>query len=622
MPAPAPDPADIRAQLDRMLASDVFSSAPTSARLLRFIVETSLKGDPSALKETLIGIEVFDRRSSFDPKTDSIVRSQVGNLRNRLARYYESAGASDPVRIEIPKGAYIPEFHVSSSELQSAPASDKPPLSSPPPRRLLFALTTLLLLTIAGFLAIRAFRPPSDVGSVAVLPFLDLSPARDQEYFCDGLSEEIIDTLARIPDLRVVARTSSFAFKGKTADIREIGRSLGVTAVMEGSVRREGDRLRITAQLIRVSDGTHLWSESFDRAAGEVIPVETEISRNIASRMLGRGVTAAPRRPIPAEAHRLYLEGRYFIESSEPDLVAKALERFQQSLRLDPGQAIFWAGLADAYYYQADSGLAPPLSVMPKAKEAAQRAADLDPASAEAHTSLGIIKLHWDWDWPAAESEFRTAIRLSPGNGFIRHWLGHALEIQNKLDAAISELQAASDLDPLSALVLIDLGASLSSAGRFAAAAAVFQRAAELHPGAPFPYLKLAQTYYCLGDTARAREFMDKAPRIEDARVSRYIAATFAALRGDKDQARHVLAELVAANPNSSHMAAAYVSGLLGDETEMLDALELAYRDRDPELPYLQLLPGTSSSHPRFLRLLSNLHLKPLTVSCQKPTTH
>jgi serine/threonine-protein kinase len=279
---------------------------------------------------------------------------------------------------------------------------------------------TVLVVLAIGFLYWKnrqSKAPGGTLSSVVVLPFLDLSPQKDQDYFSDGLTEEIIDGLSRVPNLRVVARTSAFAFKGKAADIRAIGQQLNVSAVLEGSVRKSGDQLRITAQLNRVSDGTHLWSRTYDRQLRDVFAVQREISQSIADQLRAGQV---PHREPTAnlEAYRLYQEGRYFFNQHlGPDSYRKAIERYQQAIERDPKFALSYSGLADAYAYLAESFVVAPREVMPKAKEAAEKAVALDDSLGEGHASLGIVKLDYEWDRGGSPARISASHATEPRFG-------------------------------------------------------------------------------------------------------------------------------------------------------------------------------------------------------------
>ena len=366
-----------RRQLERVLASAGFSRNERLARFLQFVVEQHLEGKDDEIKESVIALEVFGRGPDHDPKQDSIVRTEAGRLRARLGEYYVGEGKNDALVIELPKGGYAPVFR--QAAVEPTITSSGPAVNSPRPglrarlEKYYFgrretrkpvarknwhsAAGWIGLLAVAALSGLAVFRSarkssiPRPEKSIAVLPFLDLSPTKDQEYFCDGMTDELISELAKSDGLRVVARTSVFAFKGKPQDVRQVGKQLNVATVLEGSIRKDGDHLRITAQLIGVPDGYHLWSESYDRELKDVFAVQKELSRSIAGALqvsLG-GPPPAVRDTSNLEAYNLYLLGRYhWSKRSEPELDA-AVRDFEAAVRLDPTYARAYAGLADAY---------------------------------------------------------------------------------------------------------------------------------------------------------------------------------------------------------------------------------------------------------------------------------
>jgi TolB-like protein/Tfp pilus assembly protein PilF len=412
--------------------------------------------------------------------------------------------------------------------------------------------TAAVLVLAAVFFTWKWVRERADntLASVVVLPFLDLSPQKDQEYFSDGLTEEIIDALTRVPNLRVVSRTSAFAFKGKPADIREIGRQLNVSAVLEGSVRKAGDQLRITAQLNRVSDGTHLWSRTFDRQLHDIFAVQQEISQSIAGRL--RAGPVAERPPTEnLEAYRLFQEGRYlFNQHLPPDSYRKAIERYQQAIQLDPRFALAYAAMADAYAYLAENFVAAPREEMPKAKQAAEKAVSLDDNLSEAHTSMGIVKMDYDWDRDGARKEFLKAMQLNPGSGYVHHWYAHSLEAQGRLEEAMKEMRAALDLDPLSLVIRWDIALELISTKRYGEAVANLKKSLELFPNQPILLTLEAVAYYDKGDLAMGHgtiEAMKAAAAADGMSGDPYIiifVAWAAAKEGRRAEAEQGLAEL------------------------------------------------------------------------------
>ncbi len=283
-PPEAPIPVEaVRAQMEKILATELFAGSERLSRFLRFTVEEALQGRADQLKEYVLGVEVCDRKKSFDPRLESIVRTEAGRLRAKLKEYYETLGRNDPVRIDYGRGSYAPVF-----EWRKRTASALRQWFRRHWKTAAVVTSVVLLEALTHGPASLFWRnlsrgepgraPPS---SIVVLPFTDLSPEKGQEYFSDGLTEELISRLSQVQGLRIVARTSSFQFKGKTQDIRKIGKELNVEGVLEGSIRKSGNRLRITTQLIDVADGFHVWSQSYEREMKDVLETQVEIAQAI-----------------------------------------------------------------------------------------------------------------------------------------------------------------------------------------------------------------------------------------------------------------------------------------------------------------------------------------------------
>ncbi|HUE88150.1 MAG TPA: protein kinase [Vicinamibacterales bacterium] len=361
-----------------------------------------------------------------------------------------------------------------------------------------------------------ARQMPVSAKSVAVLPFANLSPDPDNEYFADGMTEEIINALAQIEDLHVPARTSSFAFKGKQEDLRVIGAKLGVGVVLEGSVRKAGNRLRITAQLVNVADGYHLWSDRFDRTLDDVFAIQDEIARAIADRLrvsLGTSgdhpVVTPPTQNL--RAYELYLQGRFFWNQRGPGLF-KGLQCFQEALALDPAYAVAHAGLADAYSLLGFYGAMRPNDAMPRAKDAAQRALALDDGLAEAHASLGFVSMAFDWDWETAEAEFRRAIVINPKLVAARYWYAAYLAlIPGRFDEAVTEARRSVELDPLAVYPRVQLGTVLYISRRFADAVAELELAVQSEPSFFLAHRLLGLALFELGRTDEAVAALQRA---------------------------------------------------------------------------------------------------------------
>lgn len=451
-------------------------------------------------------------------------------------------------------------------------------------------LLVLLLLVFIGAIA-QLFRraierdKASALSSVVVLPFLDLSPQKDQEYFSDGLTEEIIDALSRVPKLRVVARTSAFAFKGKNTDIRQIGQ-LNVDAVLEGSVRKDGDKLRITAQLNRVSDGTHLWSRTFDRQLRDIFATQREISQSIADQLRAGQI---PERPSTTNlaAYDLYQEGRYFLFQSEQAALPKARDRFQKAISLDPKFALAYAGLADTYAYQAELEFGTPAKeVMPKAKEYALQAIAIDETCGEAHTSLGIVLLEYEWNYAAAQHEFWRAMQLNPSSGYVHHWYAHSLEAHGNVAEALGEMRASLALDPLSTMIRGDVIAGLISEKKYDEALK------ELTPADPFVERDEAFIYQAKGEVAGARLRWDRAmsvhPEMKDQPKELAFSGVLLANEGHLAEARQILDRLEEMRKavNVDGFTVVPLCSVLGDHDRMRLWAQRAYDARSRSLVY------------------------------------
>jgi len=377
-----------------------------------------------------------------------------------------------------------------------------------------------------------------------------MSAAHDQEYFCDGVTEELISALAATKDLRVVARTSSFAFKGKSLDIHEIGRELRADAIVEGSVRRSGGDLRITAQLIRVSDGYHLWAKSYDRKAQDVLAVEQEIAELITTtlrRQISAAATGTQREAasINLEAHDYYLLGRYHWNHFEPGELLKAIEYFEKAIALDPNSSMAYSGLADAYSYLIDMDFLPASEILPKARAAADRALALNPNSAEAHTARGLVAHELEWDQRSARQHFLRAIELNPNYAYGIHWYAHFLEFTGHLEEAAVQMERALANDPLARLYTFDLAMIHYRMHHFDQAMKGVDRAQALEP----EYFLLDMARGMITEARRgpseALAFYRKAnERMQGSPASLSVLARAEALAGDAIAARGHLAAL------------------------------------------------------------------------------
>ncbi len=459
----------------------------------------------------------------------------------------------------------------------------------------------------------------SRTSSVAVLPFANLSADKEQEYFCDGIAEEIINALNHVENLRVVARTSSFSFKGKDFDTREIGRRLNVDTLLEGSVRRSGDRLRVIAQLVSVSDGYHLWSERFDRQIQDVFAIQDEISLTIVDRLkvrlhAGEKALLTKRYTEDQEAYNLYLQGRHYWNRRHEGGLQKGIGAFEQAALRDPMYAPAYVGIGDCYNQLAHWGYLEPKEAYRKAKEAVERALSLDAALAEAHASLGWIKLWHDWDWTGSEKEFRDALRLNPNYSMAHEWYALYLAVMRRIDEGVTEVRRAAELDPLSLVVNSILALGHYWARQFDEAIAQLNKTLELDASFPQAYLYLCWAQAGKGSWPESIAAGEKFVTLTNgSAVSLSYLGTVCALAGDVGRAYESLEqiEFLARGRYVSPMYRAMIHMGLGSKDETFRYLELARQERESFLPIIYSFPLVDSirDDARFVDLLERMNL-------------
>jgi serine/threonine protein kinase/TolB-like protein/cytochrome c-type biogenesis protein CcmH/NrfG len=479
-PVDPPSPAAIRQHLAKLLSDSSIAGAERLSGLLRFVVEETLNERQNQLKETRIGLDVFGRKAdSYDPAFDPIVRVQMGRLRAKLRAYYNGPGRSDDVRIDVPVGSYVPAFTTAVARTHTA--------SEPGPSS-------------------------ADDQRIAVLPIVNMSADGENQYFCDGLTEELINHLAQIPQLRVVARTSSFQFKDAARDIRKVGRLLDVSKVLEGSVRKSGNRIRVTVQLINVADGCHLWSERYESDLSDIFAIHENIStavqRSLQRQVLGTDSGGGnQKRPQRIDAYNLYLQGRFQWKKRTEQGLRTALDHFQEAARLEPAFARALSGVADCYLMLGMSAAKSPDHCMPRAAEAARLALQLDDSLAEAHASLAAVHNCYDWNLRAAEQGYRRAIELDPSYATALHWLGMFRQATSgRFAEAVDSLEQAIELDPLSPPIIADLGLAHAFGETFDAAAMYCRQALSLEAHFHRPYWFLGLTNAWSGNFQAAED--------------------------------------------------------------------------------------------------------------------
>jgi TolB-like protein/Tfp pilus assembly protein PilF len=458
--------------------------------------------------------------------------------------------------------------------------------------------------------------------SIVVLPFVNMSADPENEYFSDGLTEEIINALTQLKELRVVARTSSFVFKGKSADIAKIGHKLNVSYVLEGSVRKDKERLRITAQLINVANGYHIWSEQFDRELDDIFAIQNEIALAIVEKLKIRLVPhersrLVEKRTSNLAAHEAYLKGRYFWNQRGPGL-KKAVDLFKLALAEDDNYADAYVGLADTYALLAFYGYRPPTEVMPKAKDAVHRALEIDETLAEAHSSLGFIHTIFDWDWDSASKEFERALELNPSYSPARYWRTNLLMTQGRLEEAVSEISHSLEYDPLSIYMQAFLGVVLMTSKKYQQASEHLLKALALEPtnfiarsGLGVAYCFQSRIEEGILEIQQAIDLSDR-----DEWPVAALGIVHAAF-GDRSRAREILNELEQ-RARDEYVSAIHIAAIhaqLGEKDRAFEWLERAYEERCSLLfavvnGYIGRTFDLLENEPRFHDLLRRIGLR------------
>ena len=573
----------IRQQLEKILSSGLFLRSERMVRFLRLAVERTLDGRPEELKEYLVGVEVFDRKPDYDPRVDPIVRVEARRLRSKLKAYYEREGRDDAIVIEFVAGSYAPRIR------ERAPAS-------------------------------VAVKPAAGLLTLAVLPLANLSASPEDEYFSDGMTEELIHALTKVPGMRVVAWNTALQWSARQQDRTAIREQLQVDALVTGSVRIAGPSLRVRAQMIDTASGVYLWSETFDRQMQDVFAIQEEIARNIVRTLrdqlaLGAETALAGRSRSSLSAYDYYLKGRYYWHRRTPDDLARGIRYFEAAIAADANYAPAYAGLADGYALQVDYGVVRSAEGMPKVKAAASRAVELDPELAEAYVSLALYHSHYERDWTRAGQLYREALRLNPGYATTHHWMAtDYFVVLGRFDEALAAIDVARQLDPLSSIIHEGCGYIRMLMRQYDRALEEYRRLVEAHPTFFKGYTSMGRAYSLQGKYLDAVAMLEKGrslggdiPSILGALGQVY------ALAGEKQRARELLAQLGekarTAFVTSTCFAIIHIG--LGELSTALDWLEKGCERRDPSLTVLKVHPiyDPLRRKARFRALLKRLGL-------------
>jgi serine/threonine protein kinase/Tfp pilus assembly protein PilF len=449
--------------------------------------------------------------------------------------------------------------------------------------------------------------------SIAVLPFVDMSPAKDQEYFCDGIAEEIINALTHVQDLRVVARTSAFSFKGKDLDVREIGRKLNVNTILEGSIKKAGNRLRITAQLVNVADGYHLWSERYDRDMEDIFAIEDEISLAIVDKLKVRLLSGEKEKLVKRytdnlEAYSLYLKGRYYWNSLTPEGWEKSYECYKQAIAIDPDYALAYSGLAIWHGSLGIWGDVHPRKAFSQCRELTLKAIELDDNIADAHSALGVVYWLHDWDRSEGQREYQRGIELEPANAFAHLNLALSLATVKAFDEALLHAKKVQQLDPLSSLINTWAASIITYSGQYEESIIQFQQIIASDPISWQPHHNLSVAYIYQGKFDDAISAAAEAvKRSGGASIAKTYLGCAYALAGQREKAQEQLNSLLERR-RQKHIPATFFVWLYTTLEEIDEAyswLEKAVQDHDPWLCFYGISAhAVRASDPRFDKLI------------------
>lgn len=656
-----PEPADsvsselVQAELQKIITSRTFRAAQGQKKFLAYTVQQRMAGNADLLKEYVIATEALGRDESFDPRLDPIVRTEARKLRARLAKYYETEGAGDSLRIEFRKGSYVPFFHdgpriepkqpiVEQNNASAAAPADTPtptPLvaasapsglqsSATPPvaradsrRRPLFAYASTAVIAVclvAIFYRLSGTRISEIIlatnhPSVAVLHLVDLS--NDGEGFTSyRLTEEISNALRQSPGLRVVAQQCVFRFQPSPANLRQLGQKLRVHAVLVGIVTRSANHLKVAIQLNNTQTGNHLWSGSYERDPSTVLNIAPEIATAVTN-VLGVGVPVGQQKIIelPASPNRAanedYLRGLYFRNRVTVDSLNTAIQYFKKAITEDPSFARAYAGLADCYAMERSVAAVPPLEVAPLIEAAASEALQLDPKLGEPHINLAV-SAEYRYDWATAEREFHKGLELSPDSVIGHLWYAWYLVLVGHNDQVLAQTKVAAEVDPVSPYAVDSIGRYYSRMGRYNNAIEEYQSALTLEPNFGLVHQDLGEAYVFQGkcDDAIA-ELRLANERMPGSRRKAHLAYAYAVC-GHTNDARHILHDFLG-QQHAGVIPAFAIAEIylgLGDKDAAFTWLEKSIDERDlgVSLKSDQHL-SCIRSDPRFQLLLRRMKL-------------
>jgi TolB-like protein/tetratricopeptide (TPR) repeat protein len=625
----------VRNHLDQILASHFFAGSKRTQDFLRLIVTHTLEGDLDSLRERMIGAEMFGRPIGYDTGNDSVVRVRASEVRKKLAQFYgEAGGASLPLRIELPSGSYVPRFHFSESDAKlfaengktvtaratsSAPvpvigghaavgtgtgaavaAGLGIPLVLAPAAgfrwRLAAGVVVAVVLAAAGFAVYRQWFAPSGavqgIHSIAILPLKNLSGDPSQDYFADGMTEELINNLGQVSTLRVISLTSSMSYKGTQKNLHQIARELSVDAVVEGGILREGDNVRISAQLVDARTDRPLWAHTYVRNLTGVFNWQGEVAQTIADEISIKvtpqeQARLAQRRPLNPEAQDLFLRGLLLRQADD---CKSAIDFFNLAIDRDPAFAEAHSALASCYGRLGESGRLPYQEAFTHQKAEALRAIELDYSLSEAHAELANSAMTLDWDWPTAAAEFHRALELNPSSATSHQKYAFYLVRTGHVHEALAEVERSVELDPISDSTFHAEGFIYFFSRQYDQALAIARTVRDLK-------IDLPDWNFLLGDIYAEKHMYPESIaaflKSGDGPYTLGHLGNVYARAGEADKARKIIAQMQASLPRDGvgRYEIALIYAGLGEKTEAFKWLEDAYRNHDVGLVYLRVDP-------------------------------
>lgn len=615
----------VRAQCDRILASKGFSRSQRQSAFLRYIVNAALEGQVDRLKEFTIGIEVFDKDESFDPGVDSIVRVEATRLRSKLSEYYVGEGQVDVVRIDVPKGHYVPVFSV----------VDVPKIERNLPHRwqlwvgLVFATFIISLIYFTYWVPSRESNPVATTqqlppaNSLAVLPLRDWSRI-PEEYFSEAMTDALISSLAGIGALRVTSLTSVMRYMNTEIPIPEIGRVLGVAYILEGSVIRDSEQVRITAQLIEAESDKHVWSKTYERTASDLMSVQSEIAAAVAAQISNElfPTSQSQQKELNPAAYEAFMKGRYFYNQFTGEGFLRGINFFQEAIEIEPDYADAYSAFASCYCLLAGHGLelVSPVVAIPEARSMAMKALSLNSELVEPIAFLGIISFKYEWDPKKAEEKLNRAIELNPSLFQAYVWLSQIQEALNRNDGALTNARIAKQLNPLSLSASLNLGWQMYQAEKYIEADAEVDKLIEFDSNFWGGHWAKGHIYNQHKSYKNAIDEFQQAVELGGGHSLPMSALGYTyAIAGMPDEARQIIADLEVLSKDvyvsPFHVAIVYAG--LNQPDLMYEWLERAYQVRARSLAWLQVMRELKPFHGdgRFQNLLERIGIHSNSVA-------